>query len=105
MQTSLSSAHRRAGDRMTRREFAAALGCVAVAWPLAARAEQRIPRIGYLSPLSAADSDEVSTGAFEAGLGELGYVPGKTIEIEYRFGDGREQRMRELAQEFVDSKV
>ena len=42
---------------MRRREFFAALGAVAATWPFASRAEQRVPRIGYLSPVSAADTN------------------------------------------------
>ena len=88
---------------MRRRAFIAALGCTAAAWPLAARAEQRIRRIGYLDPFP--DDNNRIIGAFEAGLSELGYVPGKTIEIEHRIADGHEDRMEELARELVDLKV
>ena len=89
---------------MRRRSFLAGLGS-ATAWPLAARAEQRVPRIGFLNPVSAVDADKAQIEAFEAGLRELGYVPGKTIEIEFRFADGREERAAELARELVDLRV
>ena len=89
---------------MRRRSFLAGLGS-ATAWPLAARAGQGVPRIGFLNPVSAVDADKVQIEAFEAGLRELGYVPGKTIEIEYRFADGREERAAELARELADLRV
>ena len=89
---------------MKRRTFIAALGCAAAGWPRAGRAQQRVPRIGYLSPFSADDSKPL-LAAFEAGLGDLGYVAGKTIEIELRFGDGQEDRMAVLAQELVNLDV
>ncbi len=105
MQASFECASGLRGELMRRREFVAALGSAAAAWPVAARAENRVPRIGFLSALSAKDTGKAEIAAFEAGLRELGYMPGKTIEIEYRFGDAREERMRELARQFVDSKV
>ena len=74
------------------------------AWPLAVRTEQRIPRIGYLSPVPA-DWHKDGIAAFEAGLGDLGYVLGETIEIEFRYSDGQEDQMAELARELVDLKV
>jgi putative ABC transport system substrate-binding protein len=90
---------------MRRRTFIGALGCAAVAGPFAACAQQRMVRIGYLYPLSADDWDKTGFSAFEAGLGELGYVVGKNIEIEFRFANGHEDRMAELARELVDLKV
>ena len=89
---------------MKRRTFIAALGSTAAAWPLAARAQDRIPRIGWLSPASA-EADKALFGAFQAGLRDLGYVPGQTVAIEARFANGHEDRMAELAKELVDLKV
>ena len=94
---------RRGCDRMRRRTFLA--GLAAAVWPHRARAQPRMPRIGYLG-LAPADPEKPLFEAFEAALGELGYVPGKTIEIEFRTADGRgEDRMAELARELVDLKV
>ena len=90
---------------MKRRTFIVAFGSAAAAWPFAAFAQQHIARIGYLYPLPAEDWDKVGFAAFEAGLGELGYVVGKNIEIEFRFANGHEERMVELARELVDLKV
>ena len=89
---SIEKAQRFAASALTRRTFVAALGAAA-AGPLAVRAEQRIPRIGYLSPVPP-DIDKPQSEAFVTGLRELGYIPGKTIEIEQRFADGREDGWR-----------
>jgi putative ABC transport system substrate-binding protein len=83
---------------MRRRTFVASLGSTAVAWPLVAWAQRRVPRIGYLG------TDRMYLEIFEAGLRDVGYVVGNTIEIESRFGVGEEQ-MAELARELVDLKI
>ncbi len=70
---------------MRRRAFIAALGCaLAASWPFAARAQQRIARIGFLGPGPApAAADKTGAfAAFRAGLSDLGYVLGKNVEIE-----------------------
>ena len=91
---------------MQRREFILTLlGGTAVAWPLAAHAQQpgKVYRIGFLwdSPDAFVDALE----AFRQGLRELGYVEGRTIAIEYRWAEGKPERMRELAEELVQLKV
>jgi len=63
-----------------RRKFLATLGG-AVAWPLAARAQQPMPVIGYLSSLTQADSVRFDA-AFRRGLSEMGYVEGQNVSIE-----------------------
>jgi putative ABC transport system substrate-binding protein len=87
---------------MRRREFIALLGVAA--WPMAALAQQaeKIPRIGYLSPRSALIT---SDHAFLQGLRELGYVEGKNILIEFRFADGKFDRLPGLAAELVRLNV
>jgi len=90
---------------MQRREFITLLGGTVVAWPLAAHAQQasKVYRIGFLwdSPDAFVDA----LGAFRQGLHELGYVEGQTITIEYRWAEGKPERMRELAEELVRLKV
>jgi len=88
-----------------RREFITLLGG-AVAWPLAARAQQpaTLPIIGFLgASTSAAWSGWVS--AFDQRLRELGRIDGRTIAIEYRWAAGRSERYAEIAAEFVRLKV
>ena len=90
---------------MRRREFITLLGGAAAAWPLVARAQQagKIYRIGFLwdSPDAFLDALE----AFRQGLRDLGYVEGRNIAIEYRWAEGKPERMRELAEEIVRVKV
>jgi putative ABC transport system substrate-binding protein len=89
-----------------RREFITLLGCAASAWPLAARAQQpgKVPVIGFLGAATlSARSQWVD--AFVQRLRELGWIEGRTIAIEYRFAEGRNERMAEIAAEFVRLKV
>jgi len=88
------------------RQLIALLGGAAAAWPLAARAQQagKGPRIGFLglsSPLMFASRVE----ALRLGLRDFGYVEGANITIEYRWAQGRYERLPELAAELVRSKV
>jgi putative ABC transport system substrate-binding protein len=63
----------------------------------------RVPRIGYLSP--GIRSDSYSREAFQQGLRGLGYVAGKNILIEYRYSEGKFERLPELAEELVRLKL
>ena len=77
---------------MRRREFISLLSGAA-AWPLAARAQQpAMPMVGFLSSLSASDRARVVT-PFHRGLGEEGFVEGRTVAIEYRFADTQYERL------------
>ncbi len=78
---------------MRRREFITLLGGAAAAWPLAARAQQKPPIIGFLGPASASVMG-TWTAAFAQRLRELGWIEGRTVAIEYRWADGRTDRCR-----------
>src|SRR5262249_52724669 len=95
---------RRRGDRMIgRREFITLIGSAA-AWPLTARAQQadRMRRIGVLMP-SAADDPEYQARltAFLQRLAQLGWLDGRNVRIDYRWGDGKPDTMRKYAAELV----
>jgi putative tryptophan/tyrosine transport system substrate-binding protein len=88
-----------------RREFITLLGGTAAAWPLAAAAQQPIiPTVGFLSSLSASDRARVVT-PFHRGLGEEGFVEGRTVAIEYRFADTQYERLPALAADLVRRPV
>ena len=86
---------------MRRREFISALGSVAAAWPLAARAQQagKLPIIGFLG--TDATAWAVWTAAFVQRLRELGWIEGRNVVIEYRWAQGRPERVAGIAAEFV----
>jgi putative ABC transport system substrate-binding protein len=89
---------------MRRRDFMTILAG-AGAYPLSAGAEQRaLPLIGLLSPFSRADA-EVWHQAFRQGLRDLGRVEGAHVRIEYRYAEGRSERLPELVTELIDLKV
>jgi putative ABC transport system substrate-binding protein len=89
-----------------RREFIAGLASTTVLWPLAARAQQpiKLPTIGFLGS-STPSAMSRWTAAFTERLHELGWIEGRTITIEYRWAEGRNERFAEIAAEFVRLKV
>jgi ABC-type uncharacterized transport system substrate-binding protein len=91
---------------VNRREFITLIGGAAAAWPLAARAQQpvKVPTIGYLGG-GGPVSQRAWVEAFVQRLRELGWFEGRTIAIEYRWGEGRSERYAEIAAEFIQLKV
>jgi putative tryptophan/tyrosine transport system substrate-binding protein len=92
-------------DHLGRRELITILGGAA-AWPLAARAQQpeKLPIIGFLGATTASAQAQW-TAAFVQRLGELGWIEGRNVAIEYRWADGRFERSPEVFADFVRLKV
>jgi putative tryptophan/tyrosine transport system substrate-binding protein len=90
---------------MRRREFIALLGWTAATWPLSARAQQpMMPVVGFLNSLGSNDRPNLRD-AFHRGLGEAGFVPGRNVEIEYRYADNQVHRLPALAADLVNRRV
>jgi putative ABC transport system substrate-binding protein len=89
-----------------RREFITLIAGTAAAWPLAALAQQsaKMPTIGYLGG-GGPTGQRAWVDAFVQRLRELGWTEGRTVAIEYRWGEGRADRYAEIAAEFVRLKV
>src|SRR3954465_14846751 len=91
---------------MRRREFITLLGGAVATWPMGPRAEQasRLPTIGLLGS-STPSAGAAWTTAFQQRLRELGWTEGRSIAIEYRWAEGRNERGAEIAAEFARRKV
>jgi putative ABC transport system substrate-binding protein len=88
---------------MKRRDFITLIGGATATWPLAARAQQPRPRIAILS-INSARSESKVVAAFVDGLRTLGYVEGRTVDIDARFAEGDPARLTPLAQELIARK-
>jgi putative ABC transport system substrate-binding protein len=88
-----------------RRQFISVLSGAAAAWPLVARAQQaKVPVIGFLGTTSQSTWSQ-PVAAFEQRLSELGWVVGRTINIDYRWTEGRNEQAPAIAEAFVQRKV
>jgi putative tryptophan/tyrosine transport system substrate-binding protein len=89
---------------MRRREFIKSIGGAAIVWPLAARAQQAMPAIGFLaSQLPDAITDRLR--GFRQGLKDTGYVEGENVAIVYRFAENQDDRLPTLAAELISRHV
>ena len=88
---------------MRRREFITLLGGAA-AWPLTARAQQAVPVVGYLSGRSP-DSEAALRAPFLKTLEDAGFIVGQNVAIDYRFSEGRDERLPALAAELVQRRI
>jgi putative ABC transport system substrate-binding protein len=90
---------------MRRRNFISLVGGLAVAWPIAAGAQQSaMPVVGFIDVGSPADSG-AHVASFRQGLNDMGYFEGRNILIEYRWAEGRHDRYPELAADLIRQKV
>jgi putative ABC transport system substrate-binding protein len=89
---------------MRRREFITLLGGAAVTWPLAGRAQQAMPVVGFLHPGSPGERLHLIT-ALREGLRAHGYFEGQSVTIEYRWAEDQFDRLPSLAAELVRRRV
>src|SRR5262245_35018294 len=92
------------GAAMKRREFISLIGGIAAAWPLAAQTQRGLPVIGFLRGGTAAANANMLS-AFRKGLSETGFVEGRNLTIEFRWGLDSPERRTEAAAEMVRRKV
>ena len=92
------------GGSMRRREFITVLGGATVAWPVIARGQKAIPVVGFLHP-GAPDISPFRLEDFHRGLSDAGIIAGRDVTIEYRWAEGRYERLPALAADLVRRKV
>lgn len=91
-------------DPLKRRDLIWLFGASAFAWPLAARAQHAVPVVGLIGVGSMAGSANL-VGALRKGLGEAGYIEGRNATIEYRWAEGKYNRLSELAADLIGRRV
>jgi putative ABC transport system substrate-binding protein len=88
---------------LKRREFITLMGGAAATWPLAARAQERLRRIGVLIATAEDEDGKARLAALTGGLREYGWVEGNNIHVEARFAAGDPNRLQASAAELVQS--
>ena len=88
---------------MRRRDFVGLLGSFAAAWPLKAEEQQQLRTIAIVG--NTAEAYGSWAAALVERLGQLGWIEGRTVQIEYRWSQGRRERVAEIASELVSKKV
>jgi putative ABC transport system substrate-binding protein len=89
---------------LRRRQFITLLGGAAASWPVAARAQQSMPLIGFLTARGPGDVPRLMA-AFHTGLKAASFVEGQNVAIEYRFAESRNERLPALAADLVQRQV
>jgi len=88
----------------TRRELLVAFGAGVLAAPFRLLAQPKVPFVAYMSPVVPQNNTDLRLEAFVLGMRDLGYVPGKNLRLEVRWGEGRLERMPAIAAELVRLK-
>jgi putative tryptophan/tyrosine transport system substrate-binding protein len=89
---------------LRRRQFITLLAGAAATWPVATRAQQPVPVIGYFSARSPV-TDAPMLSAFRQGLNDTGFIEGRNVAMEFRWAEGRDDRLLELAHDLVRRRV
>src|SRR5215813_2046924 len=95
------------GKSMRRRDLIKLLGGTAVVWPFSVKAQEPpVPLLGYLNNASPKNTyASAYAAAFRRGLGDLGYIEGKSVVIEYRWAEGHNDRLPALAAQLIERQV
>src|SRR5437899_12794565 len=92
-------------DQLKRREFIALLSGATAAWPFSARAQHRIPIVGFVYAGSTSSGAAAFVTAFHRGLLEAGFVEGQNVAVEYRWPGGQYEGLPAVMAELVDRQV
>jgi putative ABC transport system substrate-binding protein len=91
-------------NQLKRREFISVFGGAATLWSFAARAQQTIPAVGFLSGRSPDEAAQL-VSAYREGLNDVGYSEGQNVSIEYRWAKGDNDKLADLAKDLISHQV